>query len=125
MTKSNWLRWEGARPVASKYFNFWPDGEDLIWAKHCWSALDKSGLNIYQNDSATPDCHPDSRPSQPTTIGQSPGRDPVAPRVASLLRVCSSSDPGPCPDAALSKDSLRSYAYRRASSVLRLDASGL
>ena len=56
MTKSNWLRWEGARPVASKYFNFWPDGEDLIWAKHCWSALDKSGLNIYQNDEEEIDC---------------------------------------------------------------------
>lgn len=50
MIETNWLKWDDARPIVSHFFNFWPDGEDIIWAKHCWSALDKSGLNIYQND---------------------------------------------------------------------------
>ena len=48
--ESGYLSWEDARPIVQDYFCFWPDGEDLIWAKACWAALDKSGLTAYHTE---------------------------------------------------------------------------
>lgn len=49
-TEQGWFGWDKARGIAVELFNFWPDGEDLIWAKQCWAALDKKGLTIYTSD---------------------------------------------------------------------------
>ena len=44
------VSWEEIRPAAHAYFEFWPDGEDFIWAKCCWAAVEKSGLTIFDTD---------------------------------------------------------------------------
>ena len=48
--EGGYLSWEDARPIVQDYFCFWPDGEDRIWAKACWAALDKSGLTAYHTE---------------------------------------------------------------------------
>jgi hypothetical protein len=44
------LTWKEARIIVGYYFSFWIDGEDKIWAKIIWSALENAGLTIYKTD---------------------------------------------------------------------------
>ncbi|WP_286237610.1 hypothetical protein [Neptuniibacter halophilus] len=45
--EQGWFNWEKARPLVRECFSFWEDGEDILWAKQCWPALDKKGLTIF------------------------------------------------------------------------------
>lgn len=36
--------WPKVRAYARDYFKFWPDGEDLLWAKHVWPAIEPYDL---------------------------------------------------------------------------------
>ncbi|MBJ6749875.1 hypothetical protein [Geomonas anaerohicana] len=47
---AGYLSWNCARPIAKEYFQFWPDGEDMLWAKSCWAAVEKSGLAVYHTE---------------------------------------------------------------------------
>ncbi len=38
------LFWEKVRPYAEEFFQFWPGGEDLIWAESVWPALEDAGF---------------------------------------------------------------------------------
>lgn len=44
------LTWKEARIIIDHYFSFWTDGEDKIWAKMIWNALETNGLTIYRSD---------------------------------------------------------------------------
>jgi hypothetical protein len=41
------LTWGDARPIAKHYFDFWPDGEDLLWFKQCFPSLERQGLTSF------------------------------------------------------------------------------
>ncbi|QFR49376.1 hypothetical protein FJR48_06410 [Sulfurimonas lithotrophica] len=47
---SKLLTWKEVRIIVDHYFSFWIDGEDKIWAKMMWSALESAGLTIYRTD---------------------------------------------------------------------------
>lgn len=36
--------WAEVRPVFHEYFQFWPDHEDLIWAKSVWPIMEDAGF---------------------------------------------------------------------------------
>lgn len=36
--------WVKVRPIFHEYFQFWPDHEDLIWAKSVWPILEQAGF---------------------------------------------------------------------------------
>lgn len=36
--------WDKVRPIFHEYFQFWPDHEDLIWAKSVWPILEDAGF---------------------------------------------------------------------------------
>jgi hypothetical protein len=38
------LFWDEVRPLFHEYFQFWPDHEDLIWAKSIWPIMEGAGL---------------------------------------------------------------------------------
>lgn len=38
------LFWDEVRPWFHEYFQFWPDHEDLIWAKSIWPILESAGF---------------------------------------------------------------------------------
>lgn len=38
------LAWRKVRPIFHRYFRFWPDHEDLIWAKSVWPRLHEHGF---------------------------------------------------------------------------------
>jgi hypothetical protein len=38
------LTWDDASPIVYHYFNFWEDGEDLLWFKQCFPSLERHGL---------------------------------------------------------------------------------
>lgn len=44
--------WPVVRPFCHEIFRFWPDGEDLIWAKSIWPVLQDAGLFSDQSDEA-------------------------------------------------------------------------
>jgi len=44
------LTWKEARIIVDHYFNFWPDGEDRLWAKNIWQFLENIGLTIFRTD---------------------------------------------------------------------------
>ena len=36
--------WTKVRPIFHEYFQFWPDHEDLIWAKSVWPIMENAGF---------------------------------------------------------------------------------
>jgi len=44
------LTWKEARIIIDHYFSFWRDGEDKIWVKLIWHAIENAGLTIYRTD---------------------------------------------------------------------------
>lgn len=44
--------WQAARPMFHAHFRFWPDHEDLIWAKSIWPTFLDCGLFSDQNKDA-------------------------------------------------------------------------
>ncbi len=44
------LTWKEARIIIDHYFSFWRDGEDKVWAKMHWHAIENAGLTIYRTD---------------------------------------------------------------------------
>lgn len=45
--------WPEVRDLAREYFSFWPNGEDLIWCKTVWPALENAGFFSDFSDDAT------------------------------------------------------------------------
>ncbi|WP_319823836.1 hypothetical protein [Thalassovita sp.] len=50
--EKNVSKWELVRPIFHEFFQFWPDHEDLIWAKSVWPILEDAGLFADVNDEA-------------------------------------------------------------------------
>jgi hypothetical protein len=50
------LTWNEIRPVVHQYFNFWPDGEDVLWFKQLWPYLEKSRLTVYHTEKEEINC---------------------------------------------------------------------
>ena len=49
------LFWDEVRPWFHEYFQFWPDHEDLIWAKSIWPILESAGFfSDHDEDLAMP-----------------------------------------------------------------------
>jgi hypothetical protein len=44
MTEHRPRFWEHVRPWFHEFFQFWPDGEDLIWAKSVWPVMEDAGF---------------------------------------------------------------------------------
>ena len=44
--------WTNVRPIFHEYFQFWPDHEDLIWAKSIWPYLVGNGLYADSDEEA-------------------------------------------------------------------------
>lgn len=44
--------WESVRPVFHQYFRFWPDHEDLVWAKSVWPIMNDAGFYAESDDEA-------------------------------------------------------------------------
>lgn len=50
MTNPGFLTWDDARPIVNRYFNFWPDSEDVTWIKKLWPYIEQSGLTVFHSD---------------------------------------------------------------------------
>jgi hypothetical protein len=44
--------WDKVRPVFHEFFQFWPDHEDLLWAKSVWPIMEDAGLYADCDDDA-------------------------------------------------------------------------
>lgn len=44
--------WHEVRPIMHEYFQFWPDHEDLIWAKSVWPIMEDAGFYADFDDEA-------------------------------------------------------------------------
>jgi hypothetical protein len=44
--------WDEVRPWFHEYFQFWPDHEDLIWAKSIWLTMEREGFFSENGDEA-------------------------------------------------------------------------
>ncbi|MCZ8079063.1 MAG: hypothetical protein O9289_05875 [Rhodobacteraceae bacterium] len=53
MTDITFELWGRARPLFQEHFRFWPDHEDLIWAKTIWPVFLDAGLFANKTDEET------------------------------------------------------------------------